>query len=106
MSKRNYHNYSVYILTNKPRGTLYIGVTGGIDDRMERHINGEGSKFTSKYKLKMLVYFEEFQFIQDAIAREKQLKNWHRDWKINLIEESNPNWNNLWSSLDSETSSE
>jgi putative endonuclease len=55
MSNRVYHNYWVYILTNKPKGTLYIGVTGGIDDRMERHIIGEGSKFTSKYKLKMLV---------------------------------------------------
>ena len=86
----------VYILTNKPNGTLYIGVTGGIDDRMERHIKGEGSKFTAKYNLKMLVYYEEFQYIDDAIAREKQLKNWHRQWKINLIEEHNPNWENLW----------
>ena len=106
MSNRVYHNYWVYILTNKPKGTLYIGVTGGIDDRMERHIIGEGSKFTSKYKLKMLVYYEEFQYVNDAIAREKQLKNWHREWKINLIEESNPNWLNLWKQLDSETSSE
>jgi putative endonuclease len=96
----------VYILTNKPKGTLYIGVTGGIDDRMERHIIGEGSKFTSKYKLKMLVYYEEFQYVNDAIGMEKQLKNWHREWKINLIEESNPNWLNLWKQLDSETSSE
>lgn len=106
MTYRNYHNYWVYILTNKPNGTLYIGVTGGIDDRMERHIAEEGSKFTSRYKLKMLIYYEEFQYIDDAIAREKQLKNWHREWKINLIEESNPNWNNLWKPLDSETSSE
>ena len=106
MANRVYHNYWVYILTNKPKGTLYIGVTGGIDDRMERHIIGEGSKFTSKYKLKMLIYYEEFQYVNDAIAREKQLKNWHREWKINLIEESNPNWLNLWKQLDSETSSE
>ncbi len=103
--RRTYHNYWVYILTNKPRGTLYIGVTGGIDDRMERHHSGEGSVFTSKYNIKMLVYFEEFQYISDAIAREKQLKNWHRKWKINLIEEDNPNWNNLWKPLDPETSS-
>ena len=106
MANRAYHNYWVCILTNKPKGTLYIGVTGGIDDRMERHIIGEGSKFTSRYKLKMLVYYEEFQYVNDAIAREKQLKNWHREWKINLIEESNPNWLNLWKQLDSETSSE
>jgi putative endonuclease len=103
MAKRSYHNYWVYILTNKPNGTLYIGVTGGIDDRMERHLKGEGSKFTAKYKLKMLVYFEEFQYVDDAIAREKQLKNWHRQWKINLIEEHNPGWVNLWKG-DAETS--
>ena len=105
MAYRTYHNYWVYILTNKPNGTLYIGETGGIDDRMERHINKEESKFTSRYNLKILVYFEEFQYINDAITREKQLKNWHRQWKINLIEESNPNWENLWKSLDPETSS-
>ena len=104
MAIRSQHNYWVYILSNKPNGTLYIGVTGGIDDRMERHIKGEGSKFTAKYKLKMLVYYEEFQYIDDAIAREKQLKNWHRQWKINLIETHNPNWENLWKGA-AETSS-
>jgi len=86
----------VYIVTNKPKGILYIGVTGGLDDRMERHVTGKGSQFTSKYKLKQLVYYEEFQYIEDAIHREKQLKNWHRDWKIKLIESMNPNWSNLW----------
>ncbi len=96
MPNRVYHNYWVYIVTNKPNGTLYIGVTGGIDDRMERHSSGNGSIFTSKYKLFKLVYFEEFQYIDDAISREKQLKNWHRQWKINLIEEGNPNWDDLW----------
>lgn len=101
--KRAYHNYWVYILTNKPKGIIYIGVTGGLDDRMERHLNDEGSKFVSKYKLKLLVYYEEFQFIEDAIKREKQLKNWHRQWKINLIEEENPNWDDLWKSLASTT---
>ncbi|MEY3500980.1 MAG: hypothetical protein RL308_2649, partial [Bacteroidota bacterium] len=54
MAKRNYHNYWVYIVTNKPNGTLYIGVTGGIDDRIERHKNNEGSIFTAKYKLHLL----------------------------------------------------
>jgi putative endonuclease len=97
--KHAYHNYWVYILTNKPNGTLYIGVTGGIDDRMERHTTGTGSKFTAKYNLKTLVYFEEFQYIDDAIAREKQLKNWHRKWKLNLIEKDNPNWKDLWVKL-------
>ena len=96
MPKRSHHNYSVYILTNKPKGSLYIGVTGGLDDRMERHLKGYGSKFTSIYKLKRLVYFEEFQYIEDAITREKQLKNWHRQWKINLIEQDNPEWEDLY----------
>jgi putative endonuclease len=53
-----------------------------------------------------LVYFEEFQYVDDAIMREKQLKNWHRQWKINLIEEENPNWDNLWNKIESETSSD
>ncbi len=99
MSRRAYHNYTVYILTNKPKGVLYIGVTGGLDDRMERHIAGEGSAFTRKYKLHRLVYYEDYQYVNDAIAREKQLKSWHRQWKINLIEESNPDWEDLWKPL-------
>jgi len=105
MVKRAYHNYWVYIVTNKPKGILYIGVTGGIDDRMERHVSGKGSGFTSKYKLKRLVYYEEFQFVEDAIRREKQLKNWRRDWKINLIEFTNPTWSDLWILKDPEPSS-
>ena len=95
-----------YIITNKYRGTLYVGVTAGIDDRMERHKRGEGSRFTRLYRLTKLVYYEEFQYIDDAIKREKQLKNWHRDWKINLIEKNNPDWKDLYKPLDSETSSE
>jgi putative endonuclease len=94
--RRAYHNYWVYIITSKPRYTLYIGVTGGFDDRMERHQLGKGSAFASKYHLTRLVYFEEFQFIEEAIQREKQLKNWHRNWKIALIEQNNSNWENLW----------
>ncbi|WP_299099995.1 GIY-YIG nuclease family protein [uncultured Winogradskyella sp.] len=101
MPKRDYHNYWVYIITNKKNGVLYIGFTGGIDDRMERHTEGKGSSFASKYKLKRLIYFEEFQYVNDAIKREKQIKNWRRQWKINLIEESNPNWDDLWVRLDS-----
>ena len=99
MPYRTYHNYWVYILTNKPKGTIYIGVTGGLDDRMERHVNEEGSKFTSKYNLKILVYFEEFQFINDAIAREKQLKAGSRATKLNLIKEFNPLWNDLFDEI-------
>tara|TARA_R110002074_G_scaffold96199_8_gene209159 strand:- start:1571 stop:1912 length:342 start_codon:yes stop_codon:yes gene_type:complete len=69
---------------------------------MERHVEGKGSSFSSKYKLKRLVYFEEFQYVDDAIKREKQIKNWRRAWKINLIEKDNPNWDDLWRQLDSE----
>ena len=99
---RTQYRYWVYILTNKPKGVLYIGVTGDINERMQRHYFGKGSKFTSKYSIKRLVYFEEFQFIEEAIKREKQLKNWHRQWKINLIENKNPKWQNLWTSGNSE----
>ena len=95
MPKRTHHCYYVYIMTNKPNGVLYIGITGGIDDRIERHKAGEGSKFTKKYKLDKVVYIEEFQYVNDAIAREKQLKRWHRQWKINLIEQDNPKWYDL-----------
>jgi putative endonuclease len=97
--RRAYHNYWLYILTNKPYGTLYIGMTGGLDDRIERHLTGAGSSFAKKYKLKWLVYYEEFQYVNDAIKREKQLKNWHRQWKINLIEKHNPTWENLWKAI-------
>jgi putative endonuclease len=90
----------MYILTNKKDGVLYIGVTGGIDDRLSCHRLGEGSKFTKKYQTHKLVYFEGFQFVNDAIAREKQLKNWQRQWKINLIELENPEWNDLASGWD------
>ncbi|MCF1192000.1 GIY-YIG nuclease family protein [Mangrovimonas sp. AS39] len=101
MMRRAYYNYWVYILTNKPRGVLYIGITGGIDDRMERHLSSN-SGFTSRYKLRKLVYYEEYQYVYEAIKREKQLKNWHRDWKINLIESLNPEWKDLYRPLDPE----
>ncbi|MBT8231659.1 MAG: GIY-YIG nuclease family protein [Bacteroidia bacterium] len=92
---RTLHRYWVYIITNKPQGVLYIGVTAGIDDRMERHVSGKGSVFAARYKLRRLVYYEEFKYVNDAIAREKQLKRWRRQWKINLIEEENPEWKDL-----------
>jgi len=80
----------IYIMTNKYRTTFYIGVTSNLDKRIYEHALGEGSKFTRKYQLVDLVYFEEFTDINQAIGREKQLKNWHHDWKINLIKEKNP----------------
>jgi putative endonuclease len=85
----------IYILSNYKRTTFYIGVTTNIELRFQQHRNGTGSKFTEKYKLHVLVYFEEYQSIQLAIAREKQLKNWHRDWKIALIKSVNPRMKDL-----------
>ncbi|WP_127020318.1 GIY-YIG nuclease family protein [Flagellimonas beolgyonensis] len=80
----------VYIMTSQYRTTFYIGVTSDLSNRILEHTEGKGSNFTEKYNLTDLVYFEEFSEINQAIAREKQLKNWHHDWKINLIKEKNP----------------
>ncbi len=80
----------VYILTNKYRTTFYIGVTADLSKRLEKHYDETASKFTKKYNLKDLVYFETFSDIEQAIVREKQLKNWHRTWKIELIKKVNP----------------
>ena len=77
-------------MTNKYRTTFYIGVTNDLQKRIVEHQNGIGSEFTRKYNLKDLIYFEKFTDINQAISREKQLKNWHKDWKINLIKKSNP----------------
>jgi len=85
----------VYIMSNQYRTTFYIGVTSNLDGRVWEHINNQGSAFVKKYKLYDLVYFEYFERITDAINREKQLKNWHRDWKINLIKSENPEMKDL-----------
>lgn len=80
----------VYILANKYRTTFYVGVTGNLQKRISEHIEERGSIFTQKYNLKELIYYGEFTDIEQAIAREKQLKNWHKEWKLNLIREQNP----------------
>ena len=90
-----YKSYYVYILASKKNGTLYIGVTNNIERRVLEHKERNISGFTSKYKVKHLVYFEEFNDVNNAIAREKQLKNWKRAWKIALLEKDNPLWNDL-----------
>jgi len=82
-------------MTNKYRTTFYIGVTSDLVARVWQHINGEGSQFVKKYRLYDLVFFEHFERITDAIAREKQLKNWHHDWKVNLIRSMNPEMRDL-----------
>ena len=85
----------VYIKTNAPHGTLYIGVTADLAARIYQHRNGSGSDFCRRYGLTRLVYVEEYERIYDAIAREKALKAWQRRWKTGLIEAQNPGWNDL-----------
>ena len=80
-----------YILSNKNRTTFYIGVTNNLKRRMFEHKAGKGSKFCKKYKLNQLMYFEHFDFMLDAIEREKKLKRWRKVWKWDLIKRLNPN---------------
>ncbi|MDZ4228000.1 MAG: GIY-YIG nuclease family protein [Candidatus Levybacteria bacterium] len=87
--------YYVYILTNRYNTTFYIGVTNSISKRLFEHKFGLLEGFTKKYKVKKLVHLEEYSDIKKAIAREKQLKNWHRDWKINLIKKINPKFDDM-----------
>jgi len=85
----------VYIMSNLKRSTFYIGVTSNLEKRVIEHKNNVGSVFTKKYKLHFLVYFERIFDIEQAIKREKQLKRWHRDWKIDLIKSVNPEMKDL-----------
>jgi putative endonuclease len=87
------------MLASKPRGTLYIGVTNGLIRRVEQHRDGKGSSFTRKYKVHLLVWFEEYANVREAIQREKTMKEWPRAWKVNLIERENPYWSDLYPSL-------
>lgn len=89
------NTYYVYILANKPKGTLYIGFTNDLRRRVHEHKSRAIKGFTGKYNIKSLVYFEDTSDVESAIIREKQLKNWHRQWKINLIESTNPEWKDL-----------
>ncbi|BDW81594.1 excinuclease ABC subunit C [Erythrobacter sp. Dej080120_24] len=89
----------VYIMTNKRYGVLYIGVTADLAARVAQHREGTGGAFTSKYKCNCLVYVEEFATIDEAIAREKAMKAWKREWKIEAIEKQNPSWDDLYLKL-------
>ena len=89
----------VYIMTNAPFGTLYIGVTSNLPARVLQHRSGEGSAFCKKYGLNRLVYAEQHDRIDDAIAREKAMKAWRRAWKTQLIEQNNPRWDDLFEQL-------
>jgi putative endonuclease len=92
---RETRQYYVYILTNKTNNVLYIGVTNNLERRIFEHKNKLVEGFTKKYNLNKLVYYEMTSDIHSAIEREKRLKNWRRDWKINLVNSSNPVWADL-----------
>ncbi|QTD37503.1 GIY-YIG nuclease family protein [Polaribacter batillariae] len=89
------HQYYVYILASKIRGTLYIGVTNDLQRRVYEHKMGIKKGFTQKYGVNRLVYFETYQNIEEAITRENNMKKWKRAWKIKLIEEENKPWLDL-----------
>jgi len=91
--------YYVYIMASRKNGTIYIGVTNDIARRTYEHREGLISGFTKRYDVKLLVYVEPFDDIRAAIQREKNLKKWPRVWKIALIEESNPEWRDLYGDL-------
>ena len=91
--------YFVYIMASERNGTLYIGVTSDLIQRTWQHREGVVPSFTKRYSVKQLVYFESYADIGLAIARETRLKKWKRRWKIELIEKSNPAWNDLYHSL-------
>ncbi len=88
-------HYAVYIMANQKRGITYVGVTNSLSRRYYEHTNGIGSKFVQKFKLYHLVFVEYFESPNDAIAAEKRIKKWHKDWKFQMIEQMNPNWEDL-----------
>ena len=87
---------AVYILASDRNGTLYVGVTTNLVKRVWEHREELADEFTKKYNVHKLVYFEQFNDMDNAITREKRLKKWRRSWKLKLIEENNPLWNDLW----------
>ena len=91
------HNYYIYITTNPNKSVLYIGVTNNLEIRMNQHFENRGKtdSFAGKYYCYNLIYWERFQYIQHAIDREKEVKKWSRDKKVNLIKTMNPNWDFL-----------
>ena len=89
----------VYILASQRHGTLYTGVTSNLIKRVWEHRESLVSGFTKKYGVKMLVYYEMHESMEDAIRREKQIKEWKRGWKIELIEKKNPRWDDLYDEI-------
>jgi len=95
----NNKKYYVYLLASKKNGTLYIGTTSNLIRRIYQHKNNLSEGFTKKYSVHNLVHYEEYNDVNVAISREKQLKKWNRQWKLRLIEESNPTWHDLYEQL-------
>jgi putative endonuclease len=93
------HNYYIYILASRKNGTIYIGMTNNLIRRVAEHKEGMVEGFTKKYNVKNLVYYEYTNDVKSAILREKQLKKWNRNWKIELVESMNPEWHDLFDTL-------
>lgn len=94
---------AVYLLASQRNGTFYIGVTSNLIQRIWQHREGLAEGFTKKYGVKTLVWYEQHATMESAIAREKALKKWNRAWKLKLIEETNPQWRDLWPEINGET---
>jgi len=92
----------IYLMTNKPRGTFYVGVTADLVRRIYQHKNGDGSEFVKKHCLSRLVWFDHANDIETAILMEKRIKRWHRQWKIELVEKLNPMWSDLYPTISRE----
>ena len=93
------NRYFVYMLASQRNGTLYVGVSNDLLRRVWQHKQGTADGFTKRYKVNLLVWFEETESVEAAIQREKQLKNWRRQWKLELIEASNPYWRDMYADL-------
>ncbi|MDZ4820019.1 MAG: GIY-YIG nuclease family protein [Planctomycetota bacterium] len=89
----------VYFLASQRNGTLYIGMTSNLAERVWQHKNDVVESFSKEYGVHLLVYYEQHESMENAIVREKQLKKWNRAWKLRLIEEMNPNWDDLYESI-------
>ena len=94
---------AVYLLASQRNGTLYIGVTSNLIQRIWQHREGLVEGFTKKYGVKTLVWYEQHATMESAIIREKALKKWNRAWKLKLIEQTNPQWRDLWPEINGET---
>ena len=97
--RRRFGTIAVYMMANQKNGTLYCGVTSDLGARILAHREGRGSRFCQRYGCSRLVWYEVHELISEAIFREKILKKWRRQWKIDLIESANPDWRDLWFEL-------